>query len=53
VKERAGPVDERRSGLVEYRAQFDAVVTFANGGGLRAEGFRVDVPRCPYNSGPV
>jgi kynurenine formamidase len=36
-------VDERRSGLVEYRAQFDAVVTFANGGGLRAEGFRVDV----------
>jgi kynurenine formamidase len=29
---------------IEYRAQFDAVVTFANGGGLRAEGFRVDVP---------
>lgn len=28
----------------EYRAQFDAVVTFANGGGLRAEAFRVDVP---------
>ena len=28
----------------EYRAQFDAVVTFANGGGLRTEGFRVDVP---------
>jgi hypothetical protein len=28
----------------EYRAQFDAVVTFANGGGLRADGFRVDVP---------
>jgi arylformamidase len=28
----------------QYRAQFDAVVTFANGGGLRAEGFRVDVP---------
>jgi arylformamidase len=28
----------------EYRAQFDAVVTFSNGGGLRAEGFRVDVP---------
>jgi kynurenine formamidase len=37
-------VDEQRSGLAEYRAQFDAVVTFANGGGLRAEGFRVDVP---------
>ena len=28
----------------EYRAQFDAVVAFANGGGLRTEGFRVDVP---------
>jgi arylformamidase len=28
----------------QYRAQFDAVVTFANGGGLRADGFRVDVP---------
>jgi kynurenine formamidase len=29
---------------IEYRAQFDAVVTFANGGGLRTEGFRIDVP---------
>jgi arylformamidase len=28
----------------EYRAQFDAEVTFSNGGGLRACGFRVDVP---------
>jgi len=28
----------------EYRAQFDAVVSFSNGGGLRADGFRVDVP---------
>jgi kynurenine formamidase len=28
----------------EYRAQFDAVVTFSNGGGLRADRFRVDVP---------
>ena len=28
----------------EYRAQFNAVVTFSNGGGLRADGFRVDVP---------
>jgi arylformamidase len=28
----------------EYRAQFDAVVTFSNDGGLRADGFRVDVP---------
>ncbi|MFZ0190185.1 MAG: cyclase family protein [Streptosporangiaceae bacterium] len=31
-------------GATEYRAQFDAVVTFSNGGGLRADGFRVDVP---------
>ncbi|MBV9796253.1 MAG: cyclase family protein [Actinobacteria bacterium] len=30
--------------VTEYRAQFDAVVTFSNGGGLRADGFRVDVP---------
>ncbi len=37
-------MNEQRGGQAEYRAQFDAVVTFANGGGLRAEGFRVDVP---------
>jgi arylformamidase len=28
----------------EYRAEFDATVTFTNGGNLRVEGFRVDVP---------
>jgi kynurenine formamidase len=28
----------------QYRAEFDADVTFRNGGGLRTEGFRVDVP---------
>jgi kynurenine formamidase len=28
----------------EWRASFDAEVTFANGGGLRAEGFRLDLP---------
>jgi hypothetical protein len=28
----------------EYRAQFDATVTFSNGGGLTTEGFRIDVP---------
>ncbi|RZU73298.1 kynurenine formamidase [Micromonospora kangleipakensis] len=28
----------------QYRAQFDAEVTFANGGGLRTEGFRLDIP---------
>ena len=30
--------------MTEYRASFDATVTFANGGGLAAHGFRVDVP---------
>ncbi|MEP6479611.1 MAG: cyclase family protein, partial [Rhodoglobus sp.] len=28
----------------EYRAHFDAVVEFTNGGGLTAEGFRLDLP---------
>jgi kynurenine formamidase len=28
----------------QYRAQVDVTVTFTNGGNLRAEGFRVDVP---------
>jgi kynurenine formamidase len=28
----------------DYRAVFDASLTFLNGGGLRADGFRVDVP---------
>jgi arylformamidase len=30
--------------VLQYRAEFDAVVTFTNGGGLQARGFRVDVP---------
>ncbi|MCZ7439742.1 cyclase family protein [Micromonospora sp. WMMC241] len=30
--------------MVEYRAVFDAEVVFANGGGLRTDGFRLDVP---------
>ena len=30
--------------MLQYRAEFDAVVTFSNGGGLQAQGFRVDVP---------
>ncbi len=33
----------RNDGL-QYRAEFDADVSFSNGGGLRAEGFRVDLP---------
>lgn len=30
--------------MTEYRASFDANVTFLNGGGLQAQGFRLDVP---------
>jgi hypothetical protein len=30
--------------VTEYRAVFDAEVLFSNGGGLQAQGFRVDVP---------
>jgi arylformamidase len=29
---------------LQYRAEFDAAVTFLNGGGLQVQGFRVDVP---------
>jgi arylformamidase len=37
-------MDHWRMTATEYRAQFDADVRFSNGGGLRADGFRVDVP---------
>lgn len=30
--------------MTDYRASFDADVTFLNGGGLQAQGFRLDVP---------
>jgi kynurenine formamidase len=30
--------------MIEYRAGFDADVTFANGGGLQVQGFRLDIP---------
>jgi hypothetical protein len=30
--------------VTEFRAQFDAIVSFSNGGGLRTDGFRADVP---------
>jgi arylformamidase len=30
--------------MIEYRASFDAAVTFSNGGDLAVHGFRVDVP---------
>lgn len=30
--------------MAEYRAQFDADVTFSNGGGLQVQDFRLDIP---------
>jgi kynurenine formamidase len=36
--------DAEESGMTQYRAQFDATVIFSNGGGLHAQGFRLDVP---------
>ena len=30
--------------MTEYRASFDATISFSNGGGLTAHGFRLDVP---------
>jgi kynurenine formamidase len=30
--------------MIEYRAQFDAEVTFSNGGGLQVQDFRLDIP---------
>jgi kynurenine formamidase len=30
--------------ITEFRAEFDADVTFLNGGGLQAQGFKLDVP---------
>lgn len=30
--------------MTDYRAHFDAEIDFVNGGGLRAEGFRLDLP---------
>ncbi len=30
--------------MAEYRAVFDAEIGFANGGGLRTDGFRLDIP---------
>ncbi|MCU1527359.1 MAG: cyclase [Frondihabitans sp.] len=31
--------------MPDYRAHFDFDISFANGGGIRGEGFRLDVPR--------
>jgi kynurenine formamidase len=38
---------------VQYRAEFDGTVTFSNGGCLRVEGFRVDVPRAKVTEDEV
>jgi len=37
----------------QYRARFDARVEFANGGGLTAEGFRLDVPSSEVDEAEV
>jgi len=37
----------------EYRAQFDATVTFSNGGELSARDFRVDVPHAEVSTAEV
>jgi arylformamidase len=39
-----GKSPEKHAEPAEYRAHFDARVEFANGGGLTAEAFRLDVP---------
>jgi arylformamidase len=39
--------------LLQYRAEFDATVTFRNGGGLQAQGFRVDVPHADVTEAEV
>ncbi|MEN2739363.1 cyclase family protein [Microbacterium sp. X-17] len=39
--------------MTEYRAHFDASVSFVNGGGLTAEGFRLDVPSASIGEAEV
>ena len=34
----------KHGGVTDYRAVFDAEVTFLNGGGLQTQGFRLDLP---------
>jgi arylformamidase len=38
---------------LQYRAEFDAVVTFSNGGGLQTQGFRVDVPHADVTGAEI
>ncbi|WP_431279785.1 cyclase family protein [Leifsonia poae] len=39
--------------MPDYRAHFDASVTFANGGGLEATGFRLDLPTDALDSSQI
>jgi len=39
--------------MTDYRASFDAVVTFSNGGDLAVHGFRVDAPDADVNEGGI
>jgi len=39
--------------MTDYRAHFDASVSFVNGGGLTAEGFRLDVPSASIGEAEV
>ncbi|WP_091230378.1 cyclase family protein [Microbacterium sp. 3J1] len=39
--------------LIEYRAHFDFDIAFANGGGMRGEGFRLDIPRADIDETQV
>jgi arylformamidase len=38
---------------LQHRAEFDAVVTFRNGGGLQTRGFRVDVPHADVTESEI
>ncbi|QYN37826.1 hypothetical protein K1T35_11615 [Pseudonocardia sp. DSM 110487] len=39
--------------MPEYRASFDAVITFSNGGDLTVHGFRVDVPSADVDEAEI
>jgi len=45
--------DSSTDRATQYRAHFDARVDFANGGGLTAEGFRLDVPTSDIDEAEV
>src|ERR1700685_3791869 len=39
--------------MTEYRASFDAAVTFSNGGDLTVHGFRIDVPAADIDAAGI